>query len=98
MKLWRLRESEVNEEFAEGINSKCDGNKDWFGLKKKLSNVVSEVCGYTKGKPRHFEMWWWKKDVDVAVCRMREYIGFENTVRMRKIGSDTARQKKILRD
>ena len=45
----------MNEEFAEGINSKCDGNKDWFGLKKKLPNVASEVCAYTKGKPRQNE-------------------------------------------
>ena len=28
LKLWRLRESEVKEEFAEGVNSKCDGNED----------------------------------------------------------------------
>ena len=20
----------------------------------------------------HFELWWWNRDVDVAVCRMRE--------------------------
>ena len=52
LKLWRLRESEVKEEFAEGLN---DGNEDWYGLKRKLLDV-SEVCGYTKGKRRHFEM------------------------------------------
>ena len=32
LKLWRLRESEVKEEFAEGVNNKCDGNEDWCGL------------------------------------------------------------------
>ena len=57
LKLWRLRESEVKEEFAEGVNNKCDGNEDWCGLKRKLLDVASGVCGYTKGKPRHFEMW-----------------------------------------
>ena len=36
-----------------------------------MLDVTSEVCGYTKGKPRHFETWW-NKDVDVAVCRKRE--------------------------
>ena len=30
------------------------------------------VFFYTKGKPRHFETWWWNKDVDVAVCRKKE--------------------------
>ena len=51
LKLWRLRESDVKEEFAEGINNKCDSTEDWCGLKRKLLGVASEVCGYTKGKP-----------------------------------------------
>ena len=72
LKLWRLRDSEVKEEFAEGDNSKCNDNDDCCGLKRKLLDLVSEVCGYIKGKPRHFETWWWNKDVDVAVCRKRE--------------------------
>ena len=62
----------MKEEFAEGVNSKCDGNEDWCGLKRKLLDVASEVCGYSKGRPRHFDTWWWKKDVDVAMCRKRE--------------------------
>ena len=72
LKLWSLRESEVKEEFVEGVNNKCDGNEDWCGLKRKLLDVASEVCGYTKGKPRNFETWCWNKDVDVAVCRKRK--------------------------
>ena len=72
LKLLILRESELKEEFADGVNNKCDGNEDWYDLKGKLLDVASEVCGYTKGKPRHFETWWWNKDVDVAVCRKRE--------------------------
>ena len=54
LKLWRLRESEVKEEFAEGVKNKCDGNEDWCGLKRKLLDVASKVYSYTKGKPRHF--------------------------------------------
>ena len=34
LKLWRLRELEVKEEFAEGVNNKCDGTEDWCGLKR----------------------------------------------------------------
>ena len=55
LQLWRLRESEVKEEFAEGVNNECDGNEGWCGLKRMLLDVASEVCGYTKVKPRHFE-------------------------------------------
>ena len=29
LKLWRLRESEMKEDFAEGVNNKYDGNEDW---------------------------------------------------------------------
>ena len=61
----------MKEDFAEGVSNKCDSNEDWCGL-KRLLDVASEVCGYTKGKPRHFEMCWWNKDVNVAVCRKRE--------------------------
>ena len=52
-----MRESEVKEELAKVIDNKYDGNEDWFGLKRKLLDVASELCGYTKGKPRHFETW-----------------------------------------
>ena len=45
LKLWRLRESRVKEEFAEGVSNKCDGNEDWYSLKRKLLDVASEVCG-----------------------------------------------------
>ena len=34
IQMWRLRKSEVKEEFAEGVNNKCDSNEDWFDLKE----------------------------------------------------------------
>ena len=40
-KLRRLRESEVKEEFVEGVDNKCDGNEDLCGLKRKLLDVAS---------------------------------------------------------
>ena len=54
--LWRFREPEVKEEFAEGVNNKCNSNADWCGSKKELLHVASEVCGYTKIKSRHFKI------------------------------------------
>ena len=47
LKLWRLRESELKEEYVDGVNNKCDGDEDWYDLKSKLLDVASEVCGYT---------------------------------------------------
>ena len=61
----------MKEEFAEGVNSKCDCNEDWCGLKRKLLDAANKVYSYTQSKPRHFETWW-NKDVDVAVYRKRE--------------------------
>ena len=46
----------MKEEFAEEVNNKCDGNENWCGLKRELLHIASEVYGYTKSKPRHFEM------------------------------------------
>ena len=51
----------------------------WF--EKKVVRFASEVeaCGYTKGKPRHFETWRWNKDVDVAVCKKIELFSYLET-------------------
>ena len=92
-----MRELEVNEEFADGVDSKNNGNEDWSGLKRKLLDVASEVCGYTKSKPRHFETWWLNKDVDVAGCRKRELFRVWKQIRMNKIGRNIVKQQKLLR-
>ena len=93
LKRLRLRESELKEEFDDGVNNKCDGNEDWYDLKSKLLDVASEVCGYTKDKPilklgGGTKMWMW-------LCVERgSYLGFGDRVGMRKIGRNIARQKK----
>ena len=66
----------------------CDGNES-CGLKGKLLDVASNVCGYTKDKSRHFETWWWNKDVDVIVCRKRELF------RILEADSEYGRQEEI---
>ena len=58
LKLRRLRESQAKKEFPERVSNKYDGNEDRCGLKRKFLDVASKVCGYTKGKPRHFEICW----------------------------------------
>ena len=62
----------MKEEFAERVNNKCDGNEDWYSLKRMLLDVASEVCDYTKSKPMYFEIWCWNKDIHVAACSKRE--------------------------
>ena len=42
------------------------GNEDWCGLKRKLLDVASEVCGYAKAKcGGGIKLWMWR-------CRRRE--------------------------
>ena len=36
LKRSRFRESEVKEEFANGVYNKCSRNEDWCGLERKL--------------------------------------------------------------
>ena len=55
----------------QGLTANVIGNEDCCGLKRKLLDVTSEVCGYIKDKLRHFETWWLNKDVNMAVCRKR---------------------------
>ena len=76
----------MKEDFADGVSNKCDGSEDWCGLKRKLLDVVSEVCGCTKNKPRHFKTWRWNKDVDLK--------GYGKRARMTKIGRNIVRQKR----
>ena len=68
-----------------------------IGVVRKLLDVTSEVCSYTKGKPRHFETWWWNKNVMWLCVERESYFRFGNRIRMRKIGRNIMRQKKILR-
>ena len=63
-----MRESEVKEKMDEWVNNKCDGNTDWCGLKRKLLDVTSEVCG-----GGGIKIW-------ICLCVEREsYLGFGNS-------------------
>ena len=76
LKLWRLRDSELKEEFAYGVNNKCDGNEDWYDLKSKLLDVASNSVVILKANPGILKLvgrikaWMW-------LCVEREsYLGF----------------------
>ena len=69
----------MKEQFVERVSNKCDGDEDWFSLKRELLDIASDV--------------WLYKGVDVAVCR-KSYLECGNRVRMRKVGRNIVRQKK----
>ena len=74
-KVWRLREEGVRRRFGEQVEASAAGRKDsdsdvegvWNGLKTCLLEVAEDVCGRTKGRPRHRETWWWNDEVANAV-------------------------------
>lgn len=41
-------------------------------MKGVLLNATEEVCGRTKGPPRHKETWWWNEEVDLAIDEKRK--------------------------
>ena len=35
----------------------------WLAMKKIWLEAAAEVCGWTQGKGRHKETWWWNEEV-----------------------------------
>ena len=79
-KLWRLKDPKIQREFRtriEHLGGKSDaaGNLGvetvWTGMRDNLLTVAEEVCGRTKGKPRHAETWWWNEDCAEAVHKKK---------------------------
>ena len=60
-RVWKLKEADVHRNFQEKINAKADAEFEgdvenlWTKLKERLLEVADEVCGRTKGPPRHRE-------------------------------------------
>jgi len=49
------RKDEVFE--ADNVESK------WNAMKEVWQKATEQVCGWTKGPPRHSETWWWNDEV-----------------------------------
>ena len=42
-------------------------NDHWQQMKGILMETAQDICGMTKGPPRHKETWWWNEEVAEAV-------------------------------
>ena len=77
-RVWKLKEEELRLNFEEKIKVKADlrgvGDVEnmWKMLKESLLEVADEVCGRTKGPPRHRESWWWNKEVGEVIDEKRQ--------------------------
>jgi hypothetical protein len=70
-KIWRLRESGVQRIFEEKLAKSgiehtvgSSANEIWEKTRDGLLKAASEACGWTKGKPRHRQTWWWNEEVE----------------------------------
>jgi hypothetical protein len=74
-KVFKLKEPRVLEEFQKLVSVKAEGRAEdatdvegiWNGLKDCLLDTAKDVCGESKGPPRHEETWWWNEECARAV-------------------------------
>ena len=52
-------------------NEDDDLEKVWQNMEKGLLKATDEICGWTNGRPRHPETWWWNGDVKAKADRKR---------------------------
>ena len=59
----RGRRKQVEEAKWKGLGV----NDHWQQMKGIMMETVQDICGMTKGPPRHKETWWWNEEVAEAV-------------------------------
>ncbi len=73
-----MKEAETHLKFEEKLKQKANGRGErgveclWNFLKESLLDVPDEVCGRTKGPPRHRNSWWWNDEVGKVVDKKRK--------------------------
>jgi hypothetical protein len=77
-RVWKLKDEDVQRRFREQVEvreakrSESDVEGVWNGFKSCLLEVSENVCGKSKGRPRHRETWWWNDEVARAVEQKRK--------------------------
>jgi hypothetical protein len=76
-KIWKLKEPKIREEYEQklkdaNINIHENMNDKWTHMKESMIKSSLEVCGETKGPPRHKETWWWNQEVSEIVDQKRK--------------------------
>jgi hypothetical protein len=70
-KTWKLKDAEVKKQFevkvAERWETECKDGDIWERYRDCVLAAAYEVCGWTKGKCRHGETWWWDKSVKKGI-------------------------------
>ena len=83
----------VQERELERGRNEEDVEAVWKELKDCLLGVAEEVCGSTKGPPRHKESWWWDEECSRAVVEKRRLYGIWQKTEKEK-GEEGAKEEK----
>ena len=86
-----LRDDKVKKEFEEMVVKNWEGVCEEDDVRQQYKSCVlkaaDEVCGWTKGKCRHGETWWWNEKVRAAVekkTRFKEWLSDKSDVNRSK--------------
>ncbi|MBJ5695526.1 hypothetical protein JGG83_23020, partial [Salmonella enterica subsp. enterica serovar Derby] len=78
LRVWKLQDKNVQSRFAEALRAKgeavterSDVEAKWEAMKSNWVKAAEEVCGWTKGAPRHKVTWWWNDNVAKAIEEKR---------------------------
>jgi len=102
LKVWQLRESNVKQEFARLVTDKKDEvfetdnvESKWNAMKGVWQMATEQVCGWTKGPPRHSETWWWNDEVAKAIEEKRRCYKIWHKPKHQVIGISIKRQDEM---
>ena len=80
LKVWKLREPNVKQEFARLVTERKDEvfeadnvKSKWNAMKEVWQKATEQVCRWTKGPPRHSETWRWNEQVAEAIEEKRRH-------------------------
>ena len=77
-RVWKLKDEETARLFTyemaarnDEVTKADDIQNKWLLMKETWLKSSKPVCGMTKGPPRHKETWWWNRDVEKVVAKLK---------------------------
>jgi len=61
-------------ERKDGVFEADNVESKWNTMKEVWQKATEQVCGWTKGPPRHSEIWWWNDEVAKAIGEKEDAI------------------------
>ena len=102
LKVWKLREPNVKQEFAWLVTERKDEvfeadnvESKWNAMKEEWQKAIEQVCGWTKGPPRNSETWWWNDEVLQLLRRTEGAIRYGIKPKQQVIGISIKRQDEM---